>query len=330
MLLAPITEQGVTFVENTGESPDEFARSIALAIKQSGILEDGLDISWLDQKRARRALESAHMVHAGKVRKAGKRSRTIHELWTANRIYNNPKVRAWLKKERLDPLLGAIIMLFHDGVENERALARERGNAFKIEEVLSNMLDILTDGRGMNRLENPHNIDTFFSTLHYMTDGSKLNKSLRYETQYAKSYDDGVLSINILEQAARFYDKLSHVVLDASESTQGALTPPEALKFWLQSMLKIFVLEFQLVSVAEKKEYMAAANTLKAAAKLSPEALQTELEKSFEGHPQLFQSYQRVMASLNRWRSTITIPSGVVEPSRVSALPQAAHAGLNL
>ncbi len=90
--------------------PERLPRPIALAVQQSGILQQEKDdFSWLRDKRIQSALLLANEAHNGRARKNGSETRLIHEVWCAHQIYNNPDMRHWLKQNDFDPCLQFVI-----------------------------------------------------------------------------------------------------------------------------------------------------------------------------------------------------------------------------
>jgi len=265
---------------------------IQIAFDQSGVLEDGRDLDWVLDQRVIKALLKAQEAHGGKMRREDHEThRLIHEIWMAQRIYNDAHLNAWLRENNYDPMLGVIAVIVHDSVENRRKLAEDAGNPFIIETVLSDVRELMPDAESRRAL---------FSCLRYMTDQPGLEKTVRYETQRAKSFDivEGHLCINLLEQTARKLDKMSHVIFDAASSKKGRMPPQNALKSWMQAALKIFPLEFPAATREDKREYLEAMGVLAADTRMTSAALDLALHAAFNGNPELQYAYCRVTAEM--------------------------------
>lgn len=225
---------------------------IAYAVRQSGVVEEGGDLSWLRDPRMIAALAYADKAHNHKRRNYGGKPRLIHEVWCAHRVFNDTRVKAWLKQEGHDPMMGAFAAAVHDSIENRRALAEKVGVAFRPLPVLRAVERIWGDMKSGKPI---------VDCVKYMTDVPGLHGSERIGLQKTKSFDaEGRCRVNVLQQAVRAYDKLSHVVFDAREYAAGNISQEQVKECRMQARMKEFAANFPDVPV--KAEYAEATQRL--------------------------------------------------------------------
>ena len=213
-----------------------FAQEIADAIRQSGIAELGGDFSWLRDKRILEGLALAHEAHGGKTRNYGGKSRLIHEVWGAHQVFNDKRVKTWLAREGLDPVTGAYVFVMHDRDENLRDLAEKAGVPFRRNASMRETMRVWGGAKGAW---------VIFKAIRFATDAPGLHGQERMDQQRAKSFDaNGKCTSNVLEQAVRGYDKLSHVVFDAREWRTGNIPADKIAECRTQAEMKRWASEF--------------------------------------------------------------------------------------
>jgi len=212
---------------------------LALGLQQSGILEDGRDVTWLNDRRNLLALKDAHKAHNGKLRNNGGELRIIHEYWVAHGVYNDPRVQEWLKEQKIDRNFGAFMGLVHDKDENE---------PFDSERVLRRIKKIWKEEKDFYWISR---------IMKYMTDDDPtLHGQARIDAQEAKSFDaDGNCIITPLEQSLRTNDKLSHGCFDTRALKRGAIPSEKLVECLKQLKMKNFVCRFPTTSPTQVKEY---------------------------------------------------------------------------
>jgi len=265
--------------------------ALQLAVAQSGILEDGGSLAWLQDRRVIAALHYAHAAHGGKKRKYGAKGqesdRLIHEIWCAHRAFNDPEMKRWLAAHTYDPLLGVVGMIFHDAIENRRSLETRNNRPFNGETVTQDIAKIWND---------PHSLPELLSFVEYMTDDPDIHKDIRIDAQRKKSFDENENSkVNFFKERGRTIDKLSHVCLDAAECLAGHLTPQEALKLWIKAILKSYVLNFPTTTAKTRIEYFKAMMTLQHKTNLPFARLKEELTKSLGDSEGLYSSHAKAL-----------------------------------
>jgi len=258
MFIQPVVEASTDPMSvaqgNNPTLPKNLPAALQQAIIESGLLEQGGDFSWLDDKRLVNGALYAHAQHQGKLRKRGGELRLIHEVWCLHQLYQlckyNPWIQSQLAKEGVDVAYVMFGMATHDCPENSLS---------PYNQVITDLSKIWGEPASFSRLE--------VECYPFMTDANPdAPHDERVPLQQAKSYNaQGAFILTAPQQLWRMIDKWHHVFGDARYCVKQAallrvnngsdeewdLLKKVAAQSLQEAKLKSFPVKFPLGSVIE-------------------------------------------------------------------------------